>query len=97
MAVYAIAQISINDRERYERYAQAFMPVLAQYKGRLLAADEHAEVIEGSWPHQKVILMSFAEREDFERWSGSPEYQEISKDRLASTDGVVLLLHGLQR
>ena len=95
MTVYALAQITIQDRERYERYVAAFMPVLIRYGGRLLAADEHPTVVEGSWPHDKVILMSFTDRVAFERWAGSPEYREISRDRLAATSGVVLLAHGI--
>ncbi|MEU4712333.1 DUF1330 domain-containing protein [Micromonospora purpureochromogenes] len=34
--------------------------------------------------------MSFDSRESFERWANSPEYREISRDRVAATDGVVL-------
>ena len=41
------------------------------------------------------MLLSFDSREDFERWSTSPEYREISRDREAATEGVVLLLDGI--
>lgn len=96
MTVYALAQISIHDRERYDRYAAKFMEVLLKYDGRLLAADEHPAVIEGEWPYDKVVLMSFENRDAFEKWASSPEYQEISKDRIAATTGVVILTRGLQ-
>ena len=95
MTVYALAQIRIHDRPRYDRYLGRFMPVLQQYGGRLLAADEGPDVIEGDWTYQKVILMSFLDRAAFERWSRSPEYLEISADRVAAADGVVLLLRGV--
>jgi uncharacterized protein (DUF1330 family) len=35
-----VAQISIHDRARYDRYASQLMGVLAGFDGRLLAADE---------------------------------------------------------
>ncbi|MGI5184442.1 DUF1330 domain-containing protein [Dactylosporangium sp. CA-152071] len=95
MTVFAIAQISVHDRPRYEQYVSRFMPVLKQYGGRLLAADERATVVEGAWPHDKLILMAFEDRAAFERWAGSPEYQEISKDRVAATEGLVLLVDGV--
>ncbi|MCZ7429230.1 DUF1330 domain-containing protein [Micromonospora sp. WMMA1949] len=95
MTVYALAQITIHDRARYDRYAAAFPPVLARYGGKLLAADTAPRVVEGDWPHQKAVLLSFDSREDFERWSTSAEYREISRDREAATDGVVLLLDGI--
>lgn len=95
MTVYALAQISIHDRPRYDRYVSRFLPVLRQYCGRLLAADEAPAVVEGSWAYEKAILMAFDDRAAFDRWAGSPEYREISADREAATDGVVLVLGGL--
>ena len=95
MTVYALAQISIHDRARYDRYAARFMDVFQRFEGRLLAADESPVVVEGVWAHKKVILMAFPDRSAFERWANSPEYQEISKDRIASTTGTVLLVAGL--
>jgi uncharacterized protein (DUF1330 family) len=95
MTVYAVAQISIHDRERYDRYAARFLPVLSRYGGRLLAADEKPEVVEGAWSYQKIVIMSFPDRSTFERWSNSSEYQEISRDRTAATTGVVLMVTGL--
>jgi len=95
MTVYAMAQISIHDRERYDSYAARFLKVLTAYDGRLLAADERPEVVEGTWPYGKVVLMSFEDRDAFERWAYSPEYREISQDRIAATTGVVILAKGL--
>lgn len=95
MTVYAIAQITIHDRARYDRYVAGFMPVLIQYGGRLLAADEQPELVQGSWDRDKIIVMEFHDRDSFHRWSSSDEYQAISKDRLAATEGTVLLVHGL--
>lgn len=94
VTVYAIAQLSIHDRVRYEKYVAAFMPVLVKYGGRLLAADEQPDVIEGEWSGHKVIVLAFPDRDTFTAWATSAEYQEISKDRIAATDGVVLLVRG---
>lgn len=95
MAAYVVAQITIHDRERYERYVARFMDVLLRFDGRLLAADESPAVVEGTWPHQKVILLAFADRTAVERWSGSEEYRDIARDRLAATDGTVLVVQGI--
>ena len=91
MSVYIIAQISITDREVYNRYQARFMDVFRQFKGELLAADENAEVIEGEWTREKVILMRFPDKPAFEAWAYSPEYREIAKDRDAGSEGVFLL------
>ena len=95
MTVYVLAQLTIHDRARYDRYGAGFMPVLHQYGGRLLAADEKAETLEGAWDYTKVVLIAFDDRAGAERWLHSPEYREISKDRLAATTALALLVLGL--
>jgi uncharacterized protein (DUF1330 family) len=96
MSTYVLAQLSIHDRARYDRYAAEFMRVLAPFEGRLLAADEVPEVLEGEWPHQKVVLIEFRDRDEALRWANSPEYRTIAVDREGSTVATVLLVSGFQ-
>ena len=96
MTVYAIAQISIHDRGRYDRYAARFLPTLQRYGGRLLAADEQPEAIEGALGCEKVILLSFPDADAFRAWESSAEYGAIAGDRRAAVTGGVLLIRGLR-
>jgi len=95
MAVYVVAQITIHDRSRYERYVAKFMPTLKPYQGRLLAADEHPTVTEGEWPRDKIILIQFPDATLAKAWGESEAYKAIAVDRLAATDGVVLTVQGI--
>lgn len=95
MTVYAIAQLRLTDRTAYDKYQMRFMDVFRRYHGTLLAADERPQVVEGSWDREKLVLMSFPDESEFRLWSESVEYQEISKDRDAGADTVVLLVRGL--
>lgn len=96
MTVYAIAQLRFTDRAAYDRYQARFMEVFRRHPGTLLAADESPEVIEGRWDREKLVLMSFPDEAAFRGWAQSPEYQDISKDRRAGADTLVLLAKGLQ-
>ncbi len=95
MTVFAIAQLRFIDRAAYDRYQARFMDIFRRHRGTLLAADEAPEVVEGQWDRDKVVLMSFPDQAAFRSWSESPEYQEISRDRRAGADTVVLLAKGL--
>jgi uncharacterized protein (DUF1330 family) len=95
VTVYAIAQLRFTDRVAYDRYQLRFMDIFRRYQGTLLAADESPQLIEGKWDRDKVVLMSFPDEAAFRVWSESPDYQEISKDRRAGADTVVLLAKGL--
>jgi len=48
MTVYAIAQLKMTDRAAYDRYQARFFDVFRKFNGRLLAADEHPRVLEGT-------------------------------------------------
>jgi uncharacterized protein (DUF1330 family) len=95
MSVYVIAQLRFTHRASYDRYQARFMEVFSKYKGRVLAADERPEVVEGKWEREKVVLLSFPDQSAYRDWSESPAYQEISKDRKAGADAVVLLVKGI--
>ena len=95
MPVYVIAQIKFTDESLYRRYQARFADVFRQFKGRLLAADESPIVIEGEWLRDKVVVMQFADEAEARSFLDSPAYLEISKDRIAGSDVVALLVNGL--
>ena len=84
----------MTDRAAYDRYQARFFDVFRKFSGRLLAADEHPSILEGSWDGDKLVLMSFPDETGFQAWANSPDYLEISRNRKAGTQGVVLLAKG---
>jgi len=94
MTVYVIVQLKMIDRAAYDRYQARFFDVFRKFNGRLLSADENPAVQEGVWNFDKIVLMSFPDETAFQAWAESPEYLEISKDRKAGAQGVVLLAKG---
>ena len=97
MTVYVMAQIKFTKEELYRRYQARFFDVFRQFKGRLLVADEKPVVLDGAWPHDKVVVMEFPDQAEAERFIYSPEYEDISKDRIAGSDVVSVLVRGLPR
>lgn len=96
MPVYTIAQLKFTDIEAYRRYQKAFPAVFAKFNAKVLVADESPRVLEGDWPRDKVVILSFLDEVEAARFSRSPEYQEIAKDRKAGADAVVLMVKGFE-
>ncbi len=94
MTVYVIAQLRFTKEELYRRYQARFGDVFKQFKGRLLAADEQPQVLEGAWPHNKIVVIEFPDAAEAERFVNSQAYQDISKDRIAGAETVSLLVKG---
>ncbi len=95
MTVYAVAQLTIHDRATYDRYLSRFLDVIAPYDAAVLAADDNPVVTEGPWVGDRVVLLAFSDRDEFDQWANSDEYQEIAQDRLASASTTVLVVKGL--
>ncbi|MFZ5718185.1 MAG: DUF1330 domain-containing protein [Pseudomonadota bacterium] len=95
MTCYLVGRVAVRDRERYGRYAAAFLPVLKQYGGRLLVSEEAPEPLEGAWDGRKLVLLAFDSREAALAWSNSLEYRKIAQDRIAGADAIVVLAEGV--
>jgi uncharacterized protein (DUF1330 family) len=94
MTVYVIVQLKMTDRDAYDRYQARFFDVFRKFNGRLLSADEHPAVLEGTWERDKLVLMSFPDAAAFHAFADSPDYLEIAKDRKAGAQAIVLLAKG---
>ncbi len=91
MAAYLIAQVTIHDWAEYEKYVTGFMDALAPFEGRLLAVAEKVEVIEGTWPQARTVVIEFPSMEKARDWYQSPKYQAIAQHRFkAATTNLVL-------
>lgn len=95
MAVYIVARITINDRERYARYEAGFLEIFAAHTGRLLAVDDNPEVLEGEWACTRTVIAEFPDREAALAWYRSDDYQSLVEHRFAASDGEIALLAGL--
>ena len=95
MAVYIVARITINDRERYRQYEAGFMDIFAAHTGRLLAVDDDPEVLEGQWQCTRTVVAEFPDRDEALAWYRSDDYQTLAEHRFAASDGEIALLQGI--
>ena len=95
MAVYIVAKITINDRERYAEYEAGFMSIFSRYSGQMLAVDDQAEVLEGDWPCTRTVIIEFPSREEALAWYRSDDYQTLAEHRFAASVGSIALIKGM--
>jgi uncharacterized protein (DUF1330 family) len=95
MAVYLIAQITINDRETYTKYSDGFMDIFSRFKGALLSVDEESTVLEGEWKATRTVLVTFPSKTDAMDWYNSADYQALAQHRYAASSGNIVMIEGL--
>ncbi|SVB12877.1 uncharacterized protein METZ01_LOCUS165731 [marine metagenome] len=96
MAHYIIAQIDIQDREKYAQYEAGFMDVFTSYKGKLLSVDENVSLLEGQWPATRTVLIEFPSKEEALAWYESEEYQSLAKHRFAASSADIVIVSGIE-
>lgn len=97
MSVLIIAQLRFRDVARYRAYQAAFPAVFAKSGGAILAADETPQTLEGDWPFDKIVVMSFPAETTARRFIDSDAYRAIAKDREAGAQTVSIMARGLVR
>jgi uncharacterized protein (DUF1330 family) len=90
MSVLILAQLRFKDRGRYDRYQARFADVFRKFRGRVVAADEHPRLLEGHDGPDKVVILEFPDEAAASEFQNSAEYREISIDRKAGADALVL-------
>ncbi|UAL11602.1 DUF1330 domain-containing protein [Caulobacter segnis] len=95
MTVYVVAQLSFTDEARYRRYQARFPEAFAGHGGRVLAADEAPQVLEGDWPYSKLVMLAFDDEAAARGFLDSPLYREISIDRDAGARTTAVLARGV--
>jgi uncharacterized protein (DUF1330 family) len=96
MTCYLIAQINVHDREGYRKYLEGFDQVFKDYDGAILAADKEPDVLEGQWPYQRTVLMSFRDMQEARRWYDWPQYQALAMQRQGASDSNIVLVRGME-
>lgn len=95
MSVYAVALITIRDRESYGNYEQGFMAIFEGTGGKLLAVDEAPHVLEGEWPWTRTVLLEFPDQAALDAWYRSDAYQALARHRFAASDAAIAVVKSL--
>jgi len=91
MPVYLINSYDIIDRETFKNYPPKVYPLLLKYGAEVLASDVTATALEGV-PKTMNAIIRFPSEEAVWKCYNDPEYQEIKKIRLASTENCTMII-----
>ena len=94
MPAYVIANITVSDPVRYEEYKKLAGPSVAGYDGKYLVRGGTAEVLEGGWMPNRVVVLEFPSVERAREWWNSNEYAAAIGIRHASAESEMIMVEG---
>ncbi len=92
---YIIGHVTIHDVEAYKTYAQNNDSIVPAFEGRFLARGGRSQILEGNL-HPRHVIIEFPSYAQAEAFYTSPAYQNNLKVRQANSDGIILLLEGVE-
>lgn len=93
--VFVIVQIVINDRGGYEQYGLAgHQEIFDKFSARMVGLDEDVEVVEGSWPFTRTVILEFPSKDLARAWYESDEYQAVVGLRHGAAKSNLVIVSG---
>jgi uncharacterized protein (DUF1330 family) len=94
MKAYVIAAETVNDQAMFDAYRKEVPATLVPFGGTFIARGGHKTVLEGAWPHPRLVIIEFPSRAAAEAWYGSDAYKKIISLRHKSSVGNLVIVDG---
>ena len=77
MAAYIIAEITVTDREGFEKYRQEVPAVIAAHSGRYIVRGSPRTSLEGPPSTSRLVILEFPDMERLQAFWSSPDYAPL--------------------
>lgn len=95
MKAYVIVQENIHDHEMFTAYRAQVLPTVQEFGGTFIVRGGTFTVVEGEWPHPRLVIIEFPSREAAEGWYKSPGYQKLIPLRRQASTGNLIIADGV--
>jgi uncharacterized protein (DUF1330 family) len=94
MAAYVVAIVNVTNPSAYEEYKRLASAANQKYGGRFLARGGRSEVLEGSFPGSRVVVVEFENFDKAKECYYSLDYQAARDKRLGAADFNLVVVEG---
>jgi uncharacterized protein (DUF1330 family) len=96
MPVYMIANIELDDAERYKDYVAHVPALIARHGGKYRVRGGQSHVLEGTWSPSRLIVLEFPSREAAMAFYDDPDYAPYKSLRQSIARSSVVLVDGYE-
>ena len=96
MPAYVIATVEVADADRYENYKRAAQAAIAAHGGRYLVRGGESEVVEGSFPGSRFVVLEFADLAAARTFVRSADYAAAKAEREGAATMSMVIVEGVQ-
>jgi uncharacterized protein (DUF1330 family) len=94
MRAYVIAAETVNDPIVFDLYRKEVPATLVPFGGQFVVRGGNPTLLEGEWPHPRLVIIEFPSRAAAEDWYKSAGYRKIISLRHKSSVGNLIIVDG---
>jgi uncharacterized protein (DUF1330 family) len=94
MKAYVVAAETVSDPAMFDLYRKDVPATLVPFGGQFVARGGSLSVLEGEWPHPRLVIIEFPSRAAAQDWYQSAEYRKIISLRHKSSAGNLVIVDG---
>lgn len=95
MAAYIISRVRITDPKAMADYMAEAPRTVAEFGGRYLVRGNDVQALEGTWEHERMVVVEFPDKAAALGWYHSAQYAPLREVRQRSAETVILLADGV--
>lgn len=95
MTAYLIAMMDVHDGAAYEEYREKVPAMIAKHGGDYIVRGGVADVVEGTWPAGRIVVLEFPDYAAGQAFIADPDYQPIAAIRHRTTTSHIWLVDGV--
>jgi len=95
MTAYLIAMMDVDDGAAYEEYREKVPAMIAKHGGDYVVRGGVADVVEGTWPAGRIVVLEFPDYAAAQAFFADPEYQPIAAIRHRTATSHIWLVDGV--
>jgi uncharacterized protein (DUF1330 family) len=93
--VFVIVQIEVHDWDGYQQYGSApHQEIFDKFGATVVGLDEAVDVVEGTWPFTRTVLIAFPSKAMARAWYESDEYRAVVGLRHGSATSNLVIVGG---
>ena len=94
MRAYVVVTETVNDQAMFDAYRKEVRATLVPFGGQFVVRGGNLTILEGVWPHPRLVIIEFPSRRAARDWYKSEAYQKVIGLRLKSTISNMVIATG---
>jgi uncharacterized protein (DUF1330 family) len=95
VSAYILVDIDVTEPVQYEEYKKLGAETVTAFGGRYIVRGGKVEILEGTWPTSRLVILEFPTAARAREWWDSAAYGAARRVRQASARASMILVEGM--